>query len=671
MNQKSQPYKEVEMAPLTGPLDARSSPNDVPYGGWRMVQNMEVRQLKRLFRSSGWQKLLSTTGYNNQDLHDQTLAAGGDSQITGVKEPIVFLREFTTTGGFTKLIAGTAHRLYELNNAIGNWRIISDDMGEGLDDSCNDFGWVADQVGDTVIFSNGSDKLVYYILEGPTDPATGQAVSQVDDLDKIGISSAKVVVAVKGIMILLNIVQEGLRKPMGFATSDINRPLSWTPLENESTAISGEIDGVGEFILAAKPIADSILIYTNTSIWEMSLAGDLTTILNFRRRYSGGKDGVSCLAYKNTLVQVGSDHYYLGRDGIYMFNLHSVAPERVEWMHRASYLIFSNINSAACNAHVGAYDAIKKTLYFSWAVPGSLCPTKTLTLNTEYGFSSLVDHGFTALTNYHPDNPKTIRDWILENCICSAEGLVEAGFGFVKEGGYCIEPEAVECDSYPTNIYSDTDIVVDGITVEDYTQPEPSPGSLCDILDGMTAQDLCDEEITKDECQAEQSFIGVSAADGAIKEFADVYYREKVTGFTPCGVWAYDGYKSIIRTGALDFKDPQNAKNIGRLILEAFAEDAESPSSVVLRVGAAFQAADSNLDKCSLVWHPQPPKLLQCVSDFDGEAHRVANTRPGLNVEWPLHVENQYLFFELSIDGVGGAASFSRVGMLIRKKGRY
>lgn len=662
----SQLYKPVDIQPLTGTMDARSTPDQVPFGAWRYLQNLEVREQNGLYRASGWEKLLSQGNYNNQDLHDQLLSVAGGG---AVKEPVTFLFEAVSTGGFSRLIAGTPRRLYALQNATGNWKILSDQLGSTLAGTCDDYGWSAGQIGDHVVLSNGVDPIIYWVFDQHVNQDSDQSVKTIPDLELIGVSSAKVVMALNGVIVLMNVVQEGFRYPMRVIVSDVNRPLSFRPNQGQSVASVADLSGVGEYIISAAPLGNVIMIYTNLGIWEMTLSGDVDTFVEFRRRYHAPNTN-RCLAYKRTLVSTGVDHYYMGRDGIYQYSPYTPEPVRTPWIHRASSVIFNDINAGLCNAHVAAYNPSKKTILFSWAQSGNDCPSKTLAVNTEYEHCGVVDHGFTAFSNYSPDNPTTVRDWILDNCICTPQGLIDAGFGSIKEGGYCVAPEDPVCDTYPVNIYSDQSLDVgDGVMVEDYTQEEPSPGSLCDILGNLTAQELCDLEFGRGECRAEQLFIGVSATDQCIKTFAEVYYRERCIQFSPCGAYVFDPYETLFRSGALDFRAPQQAKTLGGMVvLEAFAAMSTDPVDIFLRVGAAHQAADSNLDRCAIRWSAKQARLLKCASPLTAEELIAKGLRPSVGIEWPIYTENNFLFFEFSINDVGGASRFSRVGLMLRGK---
>src|SRR4029077_16902801 len=97
-----------------------------------------------------------------------------------------------------------------------------------------------------------------------------------------------------------------------------------------------------------------------------------------------------------------------------------------------------------------------------------------------------------------------------------------------------------------TSFYTTNELTDGDISTEDWTQDEPDPDSLWASLDGLTPQDLCDEELTSDQCDAVLLLIMVSAEDNTIKQQTSVFYREKVTDRGGCGTYAKNGYRSRV-----------------------------------------------------------------------------------------------------------------------------
>lgn len=652
--------KPIELEPLAGFFDHRSPADTIPFGVWRYLQNMEMTARRKLRRAPGWEKLLTRTNYNNHDLHDQltTLTSAAERQ------PITFLHQAVTPAGFSKLIAGTSKRLFVLNNETGNWRVISDLIGDGLGTLCSDQGWRAAQVGYTVVFTNGLDAPIYHILDQPPLEPSDQSVTEIPDLEEIGLTMAKTVFSYKGIIIFGNVTMDGERFAHRLVWSDVDKPLSWVPHAGESAANFQDL-GYGEDILEMSTMGDSLMIYTTSGIWEGILTGG-EGVFVFRKRYSDHTAGNRCLAYRRTLISTGSDHYYLGRDGIYRYNFYTDRPLREEWMHLASSVIFNDLSEGDCHVHNAGYNAKEKSIYISWAQRGENCASQTLVLNTEYETDYVLDHGFSAYVNYNPDEVMSFRTWLLENCICTAAEIDDEGNGFVKEGGYCSAPGAAGCAPV-AYIYTPHLRTVDDIQVEDWTQVVAHPNSVCAVAGSMTMNQMCSGELEADECNAEQLFVAASTGDYALKQIGFAFSRERAISHDPCGSYVYDGYTSIMRTGPLDMKSQSTDKLLRHLLVDVDAEAAAEPSDLELRIGASYQPADPNTDLCSLRWFEQDSRVLECRS-ISGTAHVAARTRQAKATEWATFIQDRYFVVEFSIHGTGGSSSFSKIVFWVETK---
>lgn len=661
-------YRPVHIKPVTGPLDVRSNPDEVPFGGYRWVLNTEVTQKFKLCRLRGWTRLGEGEQYNNEDLHDQNVAAGRDDPESYPRQPFSFLFQADTPTGSSKLFAGTQNRLYAKSNANGNWRVISDAMGGPAVTGCNEaVRWTGGVVGQTVVFSNARDGIVSHVID-QHDEDDGQAVSQIDHLVELDITKAEIVYAWNDFIFLFNVVQDGTRITDRIIWSDYQRPLSFTP--DPGVSLAGYQDlGAGEAILGVAPLKDSLMIYTTRGIWQIQATGG-ENVFSFSKRYSATGEGTRCLAYPNTLVTDGDNNYYFGRDGIYLYSFYTTSPERVDWIHRASSVIFDEIDTARCNAHVGGYDANRKSIWWSWLTEEQTCPSQSLLVNVEFPFVSYVDHGFTAFLNHTPRSNKSLRDWILEHCICTTEELQAADDGFWnREGGVCFSAPDPSCDQSPVNYTSSTPLAIDDVTVEDWTL-DADADSLYALLGAETPISACDAEYRQQECNATLLFVMASATDWCLKQVADIYYREVCTGFTGCGTYQRTGYRTLLRSGPMDLKLPDDDKNVNRFAIDAHAEVQTVPSKIGLKIGVSAQPLDPNIVNAGrrvILWEEQDTKDL----DYSGEAteteHRNLSTRPGTELEWALYLDTRWIYYEIEITNpnsspadMGGAVCFSR-----------
>lgn len=653
-------FKAVHIKPITGFLDNRSTADEVPVGGYRRAQNVEVTQKNKLCRMEGWEKLLSNNLYNNEDLHDQ---------LAEIPQTINYLQQFVSNAGLSKLFAGTQNRLYALNNSIGNWKIIWDGIGGDPIAGCPDKSWYAGQVNNTVVFTNGTD-FGYHDIDQPVNEGTTQSVAPILDAAKIKLTKVGLVISWNNLMFYMNLELDGVRQSDVLLWSDFKRPLSLVPKPSVSLAGKKSL-GTNHSILNARELGNVLMIYTTKGIWEVSVVGGLE-VLSFRQVFSANDDAgrSRCIAYPNTLVSTGDDHYYFGKDGIYLYNVYLAKPDRVDWIHRATATIFDDINTGKCKVHVGAHHSNKKSILWSWLGAEESCPTRTFVVNTEYQFTSYIDAGFTALCNYSPDKPKSLREFILERCICTQAQLDAFGGLFVNEGGFCLPQTDPACPVRPTSFYTETPLVDDDVTTEDWTQAEPDENSLCALLEGVTPQDLCDAEFTSDQCDAALIFIMAATLDNTIKQQTRVFYREKCTNKGGCGTYQKLGYRTLLTSGPVDLRLPDDDKVINLMEIEAYPDDQTVPSSVNLRVGTSSQAHDPLVagGRCPILWQIQDPLSLECTSPITSEQHLEEGTRPDSDFSWPLWITGRFFYYEFEVVNpdvtpvdTGGSVCISRI----------
>lgn len=657
--------KTIDIRPVTGYMDARSNPEDVALGEYRYVKNVGVVQKSKLCRPSGWDKLLTKTNYNNEDLHDQLLS------LTGLSDrlPFTFLFEAVSTRKTTMLLAGTERVIYALNVATGNWKVISDQIGSP------GARFKAAQVGDVVVFTNNASQPVYWNFDQGITEANNQSVGTIPDLVALGITKAGTVLSFKSHIFLMNIVEKGTIRGNRILWGNYENALSWMPTA-DSTAGYFDLD-TDETILGALPLGSDILVYTNKGIWEgyAQVTTGVASVFTFVKRYTPDKTGENCLFYPNTLVSIGNEHLYMGSNGIYVYNKFLDKPKLVEWMHKASNLMFDTINSEMCDIHISSYDSENKEVLFSWAKTGETLPSETLVLNTEFPFSYILDHGFSAAVTYTYRSPTaTVREWLLEQCICTEEEFGEVFGGFVKEGGFCSVQETITCNTRPVSIFSQIPLELeDGIVTENYDELEADADSLCAQLGNVTLAQLCDAEARADECNSGKRFVVASSIDYTLKEFSQNFYRERTTGFTGCGTYVKEGYKSILRSGPISLSTT-DLKEIKNLELELLPSDSVSPGQVKIRIGTSQRALDPNNDNCAIIWENEDPITLKCLSELTPAGHALENTYPDDEFNWPMFYVGKYLYFEIEFSNpnvtpidTGAAFCMSRITLDVEK----
>lgn len=660
MAAKKPPFQSVPLKPLTGGLDVRSLPEDVTMGRPRLVQHFTATGTNKLCRRPGWEKLLSeitaTAPYNNQDLHDQLFSY--------TRQPVQFLFEAVSVSGVHRLVAGTQNRLYALDDSGGNWYVLSDQYGGTTQTVCSSTRWRAAQVEDDIIFTNGQDPPIYWVFDGGVT-SNNQSVSTISDFasTNLNISKVDVVCGWKGVMFYANVVSDGVRVNYRIYWSDFKKPLSVVP---STGSIAGFQDlGYGEDILAMEPLNDSLLIYTTRGIWECQVGDPTSEVFTFRRRY-GQERGFACLTYRYTLVNTGTEHIYMSRDGIYAYNLYTPTPVRTPWIYDASATLYNTIDATRCDLHYAGWNAQTQEAWFSWTKATDTCPSSTLVVNTQFQVSDILPVGFSAFANYLPTAGDTVADYLTNNCICLSDDLTILDQNTPLLGGNCVESDPPLCDADYTCLYTTETEVVLGFDnlIEDADFGTYDTGSLYAALRTVTINDLCNAELQSDQCQAAQKFLSVLVTDNCIKQYGNLYgYEVCTSGATLCPTYSINGYTSILRSGPLDMGAPENQKIFRRFLIDYVAASQTVPSNVTVRLGFSRQPADSNMDNCPIMWQTLPTKPLACASTLDETALATANLQPYLAMEWPVYLQGRYLYWEFSVDGTGGSSCFSGVTM--------
>ena len=68
---------------------------------------------------------------------------------------------------------------------------------------------------------------------------------------------------------------------------------------------------------------------------------------------------------------------------------------------------------------ISGYNPRTKELFFSWSSSQSstFIRDRTIVFKLEYGHSSYIDHGFTAMINYQSYNQMSLRDFLVETIV--------------------------------------------------------------------------------------------------------------------------------------------------------------------------------------------------------------------------------------------------------------
>lgn len=454
------PLKGVPVTPLTGVLDIRSGPDQVPNDGLRWRQNFKTTAQGKIRRGTGYTKLLTNGNYNNEDLHDQLLTFIPD----GIRQPNTRLFEAESTRGVRSLIAARQSSISKLNEYSGNWHVLGSGYGGDPSASAAAPRFKIAQVGDYLAFTNDFDAPMFHLLD--SNPVDGAPLLQTfPDLKLIGLTRAGVVWSWYDCLFLADVEMDGERVGYRLLWSNFNDPTSFDPAKIDSITGSKDLF-TNERILAFAQFGTSGFIYTSAGIWEVIVVGGEQTF-DFARRYSGEQaKGAVVLKYPETLVETPQAHYYLAEDGVYQYSPFYGPPRRAEWLHRGTgsssglpLALLDNIDTDNCLVHQAIYS--KNELFITTASRNAVnnCPDRTLRVSLDYNVADVMDVGFTALCNYRSYRTPTVRDFIIENGICDLATLITKGYGFDKEG--LPRPLPTMTSPFtPTHIYTPTAKVI-------------------------------------------------------------------------------------------------------------------------------------------------------------------------------------------------------------------
>ncbi len=574
----------------------------------------------------------------------------------GCREAVTHLQEIVTTGA-RKLIAGTMSRLYELNQSSGNWRILSDGMGNpGYTDAqcgCNDVRSMTAVLGHYLIHTNNFDPPGIYTLGEEASTCDLNSLQPITDLIALGITRAGGVVVWKGFTIFYDITEDGERKGGEVIWSDLEVPYSF--IESDTSFAGRATVAIGATILNAAPLGNWLILYTDKGIIRVTLVGG-EDVFNFEDIYKGG----NAMKYKFSLINAGDVHLYLGESDIYVFTQFDTRPINALWITKAAGMIFngineddasySPINADACNLVTGGWNEETKEAFLSWPTGDGICPNVTLRLNTKFNTADFIDHGFTSFLTFRKDDRPTVGEWMEDMGICPRGSKVATG---LKDGDVCNVGEVVSnAPIYIRNETEDADLPV-------------HPDSLCARLAGRSLDDFCED------CASATTFIAASAVDFTLKQLEDdIYYRQMLGG----NIEAYDAYSchgefyhndpydTVMQEGAEMYRS-EDEKIIKRIRLEAEPLPQASPSDLECDVGYG------SMPTC-MTWKEAETKLFECQTNKSAAQHTADKTRQDGQFNFPVWRRGVYIAARFRITGIGGGGTFSSLHKIIKGWGQ-
>jgi hypothetical protein len=594
-------YQPITLRPLTGAMDLRSPIDETPPGAWRWKLNLAINPNGSLARAMGWVRYGSGVCPKNFDFHNQGMPAAS-------REPFTFMWQSTANDGTRRLFVGTKTRLFYLNEVAGTYVEIGSGFGADGSLSLTQTRFNSSELQNKVVFTNDFDLVQIHTLgTGVVAPIPSLANSSEEGGP---ITRAKRTVSWNGVVFLLNTVEDGEDHPSRIRWSDFNDATWWNVLDNPNTGSASIADyqdlDYGEEILNAIPLGGALMVFTDRSIWRCSFAVDVggnQATLSCVKVYTEPRNRAKCLAYPNTLVSTGASLYYAGSDAIYEYNQFLNEPDRVEWIYRATTIVFSNpgtlIDKRACASPIMEY------------VPGV---NEDATAGGEIHFS---------WPTYDPAAEPVDPDGEID----------------------CTEP-------IPPPI--------EGSGVNNHTLVINTRHRTCDYRDyGSTAMVNFTPDISlSGECDQQAQFLNANGADQTIKKMNSAYFREM---YDPVADEHFQvGYYSQGRM-VFPFDRFDVNKLIRSFMVELSALNPNDTAVVQLRIGTSDRALDPNGDpdtgKCQVLWHQMSRKPIKCSYLKTAEQYVADNVRPDESpFRWHFQWSGRFLYLELTLMAADGAA---------------
>lgn len=589
-------FKPVVISPLTGIFDSRSSADQQLPNAFSWKQNFQMSPDGKLQQANGFLRpyainnIIQPNGvacpYKNWDWHQQA-----PSIAPSDREPPTLLFYSTANDGSRYLYLGTKTKALLLDEVAGTWSTILTGLGADGSSSKTATRWKAAQLQNNIFFANGVDELQYTAVgSGSAGPVIGLRTAGVGGS---AITQPAVVIQYQGVLLIMNVVENGARVASRIWWSDLNDGTNWVTSNGSSIADFQDL-AYGERILGAAILQGYLVIFTDKSIWKCtfnvtsSIVNNLTVFsaqLVCVNIYTEPESRDRCLAYPNTLVSDGDALYYASRDAIYKFNFYMAKPERTEWIYRASNIIFDDgigglsIDESSCASPIMHYWPARKELHFSWTVP-------------------------------------------------------DAKF---------VGPPS--CDIQPPLVSSG---------LNQHTLVLNTQWETCDYRDyGMSALINFSSNITETaQCDLATLFLGASTADLCLKTLGTGYAREIYNVLSDS--YSAIGYYPILR-GLWPLGANDSDKEIKWVTADGYMPTKDVGIVLSLRMGCAFtnQPMNSNAGNCGIVWYTTKDINARCLMTGD---YVKNNLRPSLEHRWNRLTRARFSLFELTIKKSGGAA---------------
>lgn len=153
-------------------------------------------------------------------------------------------------------------------------------------------------------------------------------------------------------------------------------PVTWDP--TDATQLAGEVDLAegGDQIIDGRPLADSLIIYKEQSIWRMNFIGG-QDVMGFQKIF-----GVAGALNRNCVVEIQingtASHFVLTADDVIVHNGSAIAQVLDKQARRA---LFQDFDTAAIDRAFVFNNPFLNEVFICYASIGSAVPNKALVWN--------------------------------------------------------------------------------------------------------------------------------------------------------------------------------------------------------------------------------------------------------------------------------------------------
>ena len=322
---------------------------------------------------------------------------------------------------------------------------------------------------------------------------------------------------------------------------------------------------------------------------------------------------------------------------------------------------------------ISGYNPRTKELFFSWSSSQSSTdiPDRTIVFNLEYGHSSYIDHGFTAMINYQSYNQMSLRDFLVETIVDGENYSIcdcDSSVGDIMQGDPYVMGRTSSTANYdnlwktneaigtcdPAQYTDEWNCVANG---GEWTPTSADDDSLCKKLGSRTFHSFCEEGTEG------STFVMASSEDYFLKEYSPDYYKRDI--HTPVdGSTAHyvsSEYESVLESGAMHF-ETDNEKTLQRITLEYSGITSDSVTAV-MKFGKANQpdllltgAAYTALNEQELLSY----QSSAATSDIEGNL-----ISPDDKAYFNNYTRGRYIGYQLKLTGAG-AVTLSRLTLSTR-----